>query len=101
MFDLTTRVTARLDAINGRSREETALRIMKVTEEAGEVAAAWIGTLGQNPRKGITHTTDDVANELADVVLAALVAIATLDRDPAEVVAACVGKVANRFPPTP
>ncbi|WP_343444436.1 MazG-like family protein [Micromonospora schwarzwaldensis] len=97
LFDIAAEVTARLDAINGRSREETGLRILKVTEEAGEVAAAWIGTLGQNPRKGVTHTSDDVAAELADVVLTALVAIASLGHDPQQVIAACIGKVTDRL----
>ncbi|MEV6692661.1 MazG-like family protein [Micromonospora sp. NPDC051196] len=97
LFDLAALVTARLDAINGRSREETGLRILKVTEEAGEVAAAWIGTIGQNPRKGVTHNTDDVAAELADVVLTALVAITSLGHDPRHVVTTCVDKVAARL----
>ncbi|WP_343444527.1 MazG-like family protein [Micromonospora schwarzwaldensis] len=97
LFDIVAKVAARLDAINGRSREETGLRILKVTEEAGEVAAAWIGTLGQNPRKGVTHTSDDVAAELADVVLTALVAIASLGHDPQQVIAACVAKVTDRL----
>jgi len=62
------------------------LRILKVSEEAGEVARAWIGATGQNPRKGFTHTSGDVVNELADVVLAALVAIHSLGDDPAAAV---------------
>ena len=33
---------------------------------------------GQNPRKGVTASTDDLAGELCDVVLAALVALATI-----------------------
>ncbi|GAA0380258.1 hypothetical protein GCM10009541_23500 [Micromonospora gifhornensis] len=104
LFDLAALVTARLDAVNGRSREEIGLRILKVTEEAGEVAAAWIGAIGQNPRKGITHTSDDVAAELADVVLTALVAITSLGHDPRHVVTACADKAAARldtYPSTP
>ncbi|NJP34143.1 hypothetical protein [Micromonospora thermarum] len=97
LFDIAAHVTARLNAINGTGREETGLRILKVTEEAGEAAAAWIGTLGQNPRKGVTHTTADVAGELADVVLTALVAIASLGHDPEQVLTACLGKVAARL----
>ncbi|WP_244251536.1 MazG-like family protein [Micromonospora antibiotica] len=97
VFDVAALVATRLDAINGRSREEAGLRILKVTEEAGEAAAAWIGTIGQNPRKGITHTTADVADELADVVLTALVAIASIDHDPQQVIGACVDKVTARL----
>ncbi|MGC5033765.1 MazG-like family protein [Micromonospora sp. DT229] len=97
VFDLAALVTARLDAVNGRSREEIGLRILKVTEEAGEVASAWIGTVGQNPRKGVTHTTDDVAAELADVVLTALVAITSLGHDPRHVVTTCIDKATARL----
>lgn len=52
---------------------ELVLRGLKVQEEAGELAAAVIGVLGQNPRKGVTHTWDDVINEAIDVALSALV----------------------------
>lgn len=56
------------------------VRILKVVEEVGEVAAAVIGVTGQNPRKGVTHTVLDVKAELADTILTAMVALATLDR---------------------
>ncbi|WP_431986492.1 MazG-like family protein [Streptomyces griseoflavus] len=32
------------------------LRILKLSEEVGEVAQAVVGATGQNPRKGTTHT---------------------------------------------
>jgi hypothetical protein len=35
---------------------EKLLRIMKLTEEAGEVSQAVIGAMGQNPRKGVTRS---------------------------------------------
>ncbi|WP_238425483.1 MazG-like family protein [Micromonospora parastrephiae] len=54
-----------LDAANGTGQTELTCRILKLTEEAGEASAAWIGLLGQNPRKGVTHTREDVAAELA------------------------------------
>jgi hypothetical protein len=76
-------LTAWLDNHNGSSTPETALRLMKVQEEAGEVAAAWIGVTGQNPRKGVTHDVADVVSELCDVIVAAMVAVTTLTRDPA------------------
>ncbi|MFF5076806.1 hypothetical protein ACFY36_07125 [Actinoplanes sp. NPDC000266] len=81
---------------------EMTCRILKVTEEAGEAAAAWIGLLGQNPRKGVTHTRDDVAAELADVAFTALVAIASLDVDPHQALTACTEKLRARLaPPDP
>lgn len=47
-------------------------RTMKVVEEIGEAVTAFAGTLGENPRKGVTHTGDDVDRELLDVVVSAL-----------------------------
>lgn len=49
-------------------------RTAKVAEEAGEVISAMIGVTGQNPRKGVTHSVDDVEEELFDVALTALAA---------------------------
>ncbi|BEL07056.1 MazG-like family protein [Actinoplanes sichuanensis] len=89
-----------LDDQNGDDPLEIACRIMKVTEEAGEATQAWIGMLGQNPRKGVTHTRDDVVGELADVVFTALVAIASLGADPRQAIRDVVTK-ANGYLPTP
>ena len=50
-------------------------RLAKITEEAGEVIAAYIGATGQNPRKGITHTNGEVVEELLDVAVTALGAV--------------------------
>ena len=75
-----------------------ALQLLKIGEEAGEASGAWIGATGVNPRKGVTHTRRDVADELADVVLAALVAIESLGYDSREVVATCAEKVLARLP---
>lgn len=76
-------LTGWLDGENGRSREEITLRLLKLTEEVGEVAQAWIGVQGQNPRKGVTHTAADVADELCDVIVTALVALSSVVDDPA------------------
>ncbi|MFG1954393.1 MazG-like family protein [Micromonospora sp. NPDC048830] len=86
-----------LDATNGVGDAELTCRILKLTEEAGEVAGAWIGTLGQNPRKGVTHTRDDVAAELADVAFTALVAIESLGFDARSALAQCAAKVRSRI----
>ena len=50
-------------------------RLLKLQEEVGEVSQAVIGFTGANKRKGFTHTEDDVAKELADVVVTAMVAL--------------------------
>jgi NTP pyrophosphatase (non-canonical NTP hydrolase) len=88
-----------LDDHNGAETLELTCRILKVTEEAGEAAQAWIGALGQNPRKGVTHSREDVVAELADVAFTALVAIGSLGGDPESALTACAAKVAKRLPP--
>src|SRR5690349_288750 len=49
-------------------------RLAKIAEETGEVIAAYIGYTSQNPRKGYSHTFDDVLKEVLDVALTALCA---------------------------
>ncbi|MER5538382.1 MazG-like family protein [Streptomyces mirabilis] len=66
-------------------QEGLLLRILKLSEEVGEVAEAVIGATGQNPRKGASHTWDDVRSELCDVVITALIALRTLTPDAREV----------------
>ena len=78
VWDHVARYVAWLDAANGRGPHETATRILKITEEAGKAAAAYAGVTGANPRKGVTATPADLAGELCDVTLAALVALATV-----------------------
>ena len=59
--------------------------IMKIAEELGEAVQAYIGVTGQNPRKGVHGTRDDVQKELADVIITAGIAmIALADNDPAQ-----------------
>ncbi|RAO34300.1 hypothetical protein PSN13_03167 [Micromonospora saelicesensis] len=86
-----------LDAANGTGQTELTCRILKLTEEAGEASAAWIGLLGQNPRKGVTHTREDVAAELADVAFTALVAIESLGLNAQTALDACAAKVRSRL----
>jgi NTP pyrophosphatase (non-canonical NTP hydrolase) len=60
------------------------LQVIKLQEECGEVAAALIGALGANPRKGETHTVEDVATEFADVAMTAMLGIVLCGVDPGE-----------------
>src|SRR5262245_42822041 len=85
-----------LDEQNGRSDHETAMRLMKLTEEAGEVVQAYVGVTGQNPRKGDTHKPADVAGELCDVIVTAAVALHQWTDDPAGTLAAKLRKIAER-----
>lgn len=59
--------------------ERRLLRIMKVQEEAGEAAQAAMGAIGENPRKGVSHTWDDVDDELCDVIITGMVALRALN----------------------
>lgn len=85
-----------LDEQNGRSEQEITLRLLKLTEETGEVAQAWIGVQGQNPRKGVTHSREDVADELCDVIVTAVVALASVVDDPAGHLNTKLAKIAAR-----
>jgi NTP pyrophosphatase (non-canonical NTP hydrolase) len=58
-------------------------RLLKLTEETGEAAAAYIGMTGMNSRKGICASRDDVLDELADVIITAAVAMAGIVGDSA------------------
>lgn len=68
-------ITAWLDESNPTGPHEDSMRVMKIGEEFGEAVAAYIGMVGQNPRKGVTHTQADLLAELADVAVTALCAM--------------------------
>jgi NTP pyrophosphatase (non-canonical NTP hydrolase) len=75
-------ISAWIDRHNAASTPHEALMLrtaVKLSEEVGEVAEAVIGTLGQNPRKGVTHTLDDVVAELLDVAVTALGAVESIN----------------------
>lgn len=90
------RLVSWLDQQNGRSQEEVGLRILKLAEEQGEVAQAWIGYTGQNPRKGTTHTLDQVAEELVDVIVTAAVALTSISDKPDVFLNTKLEKIASR-----
>ncbi|QGV82970.1 hypothetical protein EIZ62_31790 [Streptomyces ficellus] len=72
------------------------LRIFKISEEVGEVAEAVHGALGVNPRKGASHSWGDVEEELADVIVTAMVALATITPRPEDVLDARVRYLVRR-----
>ncbi|MFF0225522.1 MazG-like family protein [Streptomyces sp. NPDC004629] len=92
------------DGQDGHDRSRTVLlRVLKLSEEVGEVAQAVIGATGQNPRKGVSHTWEDVRAELCDVVITALVALRTLTPDAREKFTRHLTRVTTRSltPPPP
>ncbi|MBE1534682.1 MazG-like family protein [Actinomadura algeriensis] len=58
--------------------------LLKIAEEYGEAVQAYIGVTGQNPRKGVHGTRDDVRDELADVIITAGIALVALTGDDPE-----------------
>ena len=72
------------------------LQLLKIQEEAGEVAEAVIGAMGQNPRKGHSHTWDDVKAEICDVIVTGMVALARMDPDAQAVFARHMDRIASR-----
>ncbi len=84
------------DASAAPPQTERILRVLKLSEEVGEVAEAVIGAMGQNPRKGSSHTWEDVQHELCDVMLTAMVALRTLTPDAQKVFAERLEYVAGR-----
>lgn len=86
-----------LDAESGVSPEMArVLRVLKISEEAGEVAEAVHGASGSNPRKGNSHTWDDVQAELCDVILTSMVALRTITPDAEKVFTERLDHVAER-----
>jgi hypothetical protein len=85
-----------IDAGNTHRDPEAVLwgRVAKLTEEAGEATAALIGWTGQNPRKGVTHTREDVVSELLDVAITALGAVEHIRRHDGQALPLLVQKIA-------
>jgi NTP pyrophosphatase (non-canonical NTP hydrolase) len=84
------------DALSG---DVQLLRILKISEELGEVAEALHGVTGANPRKGASHSWEDVRAELGDVILTAMVALATVSDTPEKDLAHRLDHVVRRVLP--
>jgi predicted house-cleaning noncanonical NTP pyrophosphatase (MazG superfamily) len=46
-------------------------QLLKMAEEVGEAAEAYLGMTGLNPRKGVSHTREDLVGEVGDVIITA------------------------------
>ncbi len=96
-WDTASQLAAWLDANNQRSAEtNTLLRLLKLSEEVGEAAQAAAGILGSNPRKGHTHTRQDLHAELCDVILTAMVALTSLTPDARKIFVHHLDHIATR-----
>ncbi|GAA1263836.1 MazG-like family protein [Kitasatospora nipponensis] len=79
-WDTITRLVAWLDDhSSGDPEMGKVMRCLKIMEEGGEVAEALSGARSQNPRKGNSHTWEDVESELCDVIMTAMVALLTIN----------------------
>ncbi|GGR32890.1 methyltransferase domain-containing protein [Streptomyces netropsis] len=96
-WELVRRLTERLDDHSTLPAEQRRiLQILKISEEAGEAAEAVIGAMGQNPRKGFSHTWDDVQAEVCDVIITGMVALNRLAPDAADVFARHLARIVER-----
>lgn len=84
------------DALRDHQGDDPAPRLMKLSEEVGEVVQAFIGFKGWNKRKGFNHTAKDVADELCDVIITAKVALHDWVEDPESYLANHEEKIARR-----
>ncbi|MGR4879476.1 MazG-like family protein [Streptomyces sp. LARHCF249] len=90
------------DAAQGLEPEEShLLQVLKIGEEFGEAAQAVIGAKGTNPRKGRSHTWEDVHDEICDVVITGMVALARMRPDAAAYFAGQLALKAAAFLPAP
>ncbi|MER6809746.1 NUDIX domain-containing protein [Spirillospora sp. NPDC000708] len=75
------------------SEVPTQTLVLKLAEEVGEVAEAYIGMTGGNPRKGVHKSRSDVLDELADVMLSAAVPMVDLAGGAAQAEAHMAGRL--------
>ncbi|GAB3117728.1 MazG-like family protein [Streptomyces calidiresistens] len=74
-------------------------RVLKIGEEFGKVSEALHGAMGANPRKGQSHTWEDVNKELCDVIVTSMVALATCTPNAAGVLEERVRQLVDRVLP--
>ncbi|WP_371523093.1 ASCH domain-containing protein [Kitasatospora sp. NBC_01300] len=75
------------------------MRILKISEEAGEVSEAVADLLNSDPRKGHSRTEADVQAELCDVILTAMVALRSRTPDSDQIFRAHLDRVTRRSLP--
>ncbi|MEU1850636.1 MazG-like family protein [Streptomyces sp. NPDC019990] len=91
------RLATRLEEHSALPREQRILlQLLKIQEEAGEVAEAVIGAMGQNPRKGHSHTWDEVEAEICDVIVTGMVALMRMNPEAPDVFAQHVERIRER-----
>lgn len=84
------------EAITQNGNQSPEMRLLKLMEEVGEVSQAFIGVQGANTRKGISHSYNDLAKELCDVAITAMVALHDYVEDPVEYLGNHIEKIGAR-----
>ncbi|MFD3729628.1 hypothetical protein [Streptomyces sp. NPDC058671] len=82
-------------------REVGMARVLAIGAAYGAAAEALNGALGLNPGPVATHSWDDVRDAVADVAVAALVALDTIAGAPEHILAARLEELADRVPEDP
>ncbi|MFD3549278.1 MazG-like family protein [Streptomyces sp. NPDC058655] len=108
-WDIISALAHRFDACDAereiQPEESHLLQVLKIGEEFGEAAQAVIGARGTNPRKGHSHTWEDVHDEVCDVIITGMVALARMRPDAAAYFAGQLELKAGAFlspsPPSP
>lgn len=102
-WDTITALAARFDVFDAeqglRPEESHLLQVLKIGEEFGEAAQAVIGAKGTNPRKGRSHSWEDVHDEVCDVVITGMVALARMRPDAAAYFAGQLALKSAKFLP--
>ncbi|MEU3726360.1 MazG-like family protein [Streptomyces sp. NPDC031705] len=82
-----------------RPPQSHVIQVLKIGEEFGEAAQAVIGASGSNPRKGRSHSWDDVHDEVCDVIITGMVTLARMRPDAADYFARQLALKSARFLP--
>lgn len=81
LWDIADGLAAWFASCPGSEGARLPLLVLKLTEEVGEVADALVNFRGANPRKPVTKTEEDVAEELGDCVITAAMVLASMKPD--------------------
>lgn len=97
-YDMMRNVIRIHNAVADNPAQSASLRILKLSEEVGEVADKYIQYIGANNRKQIRRPVSrtDVALEIADVAVTALVALMDFTTDPVEFLESHLMMIAER-----
>jgi hypothetical protein len=74
-------ITEWKDSQQERTPEVIGLRVCEVTKACGKAVAAWVSLRTKDPRVVGGYISDETVDELANVAIAAMVAITSMDHD--------------------